>query len=58
MPVLICFQYQSRLKTIAKGFGVYVTTQLLFGLLAAILVILLVVFDPEVYEMVKPSNNR
>lgn len=52
------FQYQSRLKTIAKGFGVYITTQLLFALITMIVVILLIVFDPDVYEMVKPSNNR
>jgi len=52
------FQYQSRLKTLAKGFGVYLTTQLLFALVAAILVILMIVFDTDVYEMAKPSNNR
>jgi hypothetical protein len=52
------FQYQSRFKTIAKGFGVYIATQLLFALITMIVVILLIVFDPDVYEMVKPSNNR
>lgn len=52
------FKYQSRLKTLAKGFGVYLTTQLLFGLLAMIMVILLIVLDPQVYEMMRPSNNQ
>jgi len=52
------FQYQSRLKAISKGFGVYITTQLLFTFFVAIIVILLIVFNPEVNEMVRPSNNR
>ncbi|MEQ1584801.1 MAG: DUF3667 domain-containing protein [Cyclobacteriaceae bacterium] len=52
------FQNQSRLRAMAKGFGVYISTQLLFGLLVAVLVILLVVFNSEVFEMLKPSNNR
>jgi hypothetical protein len=51
------FQYQSRLKAILKGFGVYITTQLLFTFFVAIIVILLIVFNPEVNEMVRPSNN-
>lgn len=52
------FQHQPRLKAMAKGFGVYLSTQLLFGLLVALVVILLVVFNSEVFEMLKPSNNR
>jgi len=52
------FQYQSRIRAMAKGFGVYIATQLLFGLLVALFVILLVVFDAEIFEMLKPSNNR
>lgn len=52
------FQDQSRLKALAKGLGVYLTTQFLFGLLMAMIVILLVLISPEVFEMLKPSNNR
>lgn len=52
------FQNQSRIKTLAKGFGVYISTQVLFGLLIALVVILLIVFNAEVFEMLKPSNNR
>ena len=52
------FQYQSRIKAFAKGFGVYITTQLLFGLLVAIIVFILLLFNQEAFEMIKPSNNR
>jgi hypothetical protein len=52
------FQNQTRLKAMAKGFGVYISTQVLFGLLVALVVILLIVFNSEVFEMLKPSNNR
>ncbi len=52
------FQYQSRIKAFAKGFGVYIATQLIFVLLVAILVVILLLFNQEAFEMVKPSNNR
>lgn len=52
------FQDQSRFRAMAKGFGIYISTQLLFGLLVALVVILLVMLDSEVFEMLKPSNNR
>lgn len=52
------FQYQSRIRAMVKGFGVYMAAQLFFGLLVALFVILLVVFDAEIFEMLKPSNNR
>jgi hypothetical protein len=52
------FQDQSRLKAFAKGLGVYLTTQFLFGLLVAMIVILLILINPDVFEMLKPSNNK
>lgn len=52
------FRYQSKVKSFFKGFGVYLTTQLLFGLIVAIVVFILILLDPEVFEMLRPSNNR
>jgi hypothetical protein len=52
------FQYQSRVKTFFKGLGVYITTQLLFGLIIAIGVLVVILLNPDVSEMLKPSNNR
>ncbi len=52
------FQNQSRLRAMAKGFGIYISTQLLFGLLVAVIVIFIILFNPEVYEMIKPGSNR
>jgi hypothetical protein len=52
------FQYHSKLISMAKGFGVYLSTQLLFGLLVALIVFFIIVSNQEVYEMIKPSNNK
>jgi hypothetical protein len=52
------FQYQSKVKAFFKGLGVYLTTQILFGLIIAIVVFLMILLNPEVFEMLKPSNNR
>jgi hypothetical protein len=51
------FRYQSKIKSFFKGVGIYLTTQLLFGLLVAIIVILVILLNPEAFEMLKPSNN-
>lgn len=51
--------YQSRLKAFLKGFGVYVTGQLLFvvtlTVIAIILLLLIMVFSPETLESVRPQ---
>ena len=52
------FQNQSKVKAFAKGFGVYVAGQLLFGLIVTIVAIIVVATNPEFYDLVKPSNNR
>jgi hypothetical protein len=52
------FRYQSKVKSFFKGVGVYIATQLLFALLVAIVVIVVILLNPEVFEMIRPSNNR
>jgi hypothetical protein len=52
------FRYQSKVKSFFKGVGVYIATQLLFGLLVAIVVIVVILLNPEVFEMLRPSNNQ
>jgi hypothetical protein len=52
------FQYQSKAKAFFKGLGLYLTTQVLFGLITAIVVIVVILLNPEVFEMLRPSNNR
>ncbi|MBY0433155.1 MAG: DUF3667 domain-containing protein, partial [Cyclobacteriaceae bacterium] len=62
--VYICFGYstifsnEGKLKAAAKGFGVYIVSQLLFSLLVAILVGLMLWLNPEFFELMRPSNNR
>ena len=51
------FQYQSKLKAFFKGLGVYIGTQFMFGILVAIVVVMLIVMNPSVFEMLRPSNN-
>jgi hypothetical protein len=52
------FKYQSKVKSFFKGLGVYLTTQLLYILIVAIIVLVVIFLNPEVFEMLKPSNNR
>lgn len=50
--------YQPKWLAFLKGLGVYVISQLLFALLVAVVVFLVVAFNQEAFEMLKPSNNR
>lgn len=52
------FRYQSRIKAFFKGLAIYLTTQVLFGIIVAIVVIFMILLNPDVLEMLKPSNNR
>lgn len=52
------FAEQGKIKSFLKGFGVYVVTQMIVAVLAMIVVSLLIVLNPEIFEMLKPSNNR
>jgi hypothetical protein len=52
------YSNQKKIKAFLKGLGVYVSAQLLFGLIAIVLVVILLSTNNEFYEMIKPSNNR
>ncbi|MCW5910648.1 MAG: DUF3667 domain-containing protein [Cyclobacteriaceae bacterium] len=52
------FRYQSRIKSFFKGLGVYFMAQLLIGLLTTIITIIVLIANPEVFEMFKPPGNR
>lgn len=52
------FHYQSKVKGFLKGLGVYLFSQFLFVIIIIIVVFGVVMLNPDVYEMVKPSNNR
>ena len=51
------FNYQSKLKAFLKGLGVYMLAQIIFSLIAVIIVVIMILIDPDVYQMLKPSNN-
>ena len=52
------FNYQSRTKAFIKGVGVYILSQLLFIVIAIAAVSILISTNAEIYEMLKPSNNK
>ncbi len=52
------FTYQSKVKAFFKGLGIYLMAQITLTIITMIVVILLIIFDPDVYELLKPSNNR
>lgn len=51
------FVYQSKIKAFLKGIGVYFTAQLLVILMAFIVLTLLIILDPTIFDMLKPSTN-
>lgn len=52
------FKGQGKVKAFFKGLGVYITTQFIFMLVVGVIMIVIIFTDPEIFEMVKPSNNR
>ncbi len=52
------FRYQPKWKAFFKGLGVYLTTQLIFVAIVAIVVFLVVLLNKDALELLKPSNNR
>lgn len=52
------YTYQGKVKAFFKGFGVYLTSMILFSLLVVVVVVLVLLFNHDAYEMMKPSNNR
>ncbi|MBI3220775.1 MAG: DUF3667 domain-containing protein [Bacteroidetes bacterium] len=51
------FSHQSKVVSFLKGIGVYVTGQLIFGIMVAIIVVVLMIINPEIFELLKPSSN-
>lgn len=52
------FSHNSKVKAFIKGMGVYLLAQLIFAVMVAAYVFFLLVTNPEIREMIKPSNNR
>jgi hypothetical protein len=52
------FKEQGRGKAFFKGFGLYITTQLIFVLVVVVTMVVIIFTNPEVLEMIRPSNNR
>ncbi len=52
------FTYQSKVKAFFKGIGVYITAQLILMIVFIIVLIILMITNPSILEMFKPSNNK
>jgi hypothetical protein len=52
------FKEQGVWKAFFKGLGLFITTQLIFTVVVAIVMVVVMFTDPEVFEMMRPSNNR
>ncbi|NOT76725.1 MAG: DUF3667 domain-containing protein [Cyclobacteriaceae bacterium] len=52
------FTHQSKVKAFLKGFGVYAVSMIFFTIIVAIVTIIIVINNKEVYDLVKPSNNK
>lgn len=52
------FKGQGIWKAFFKGLGLFITTQLIFTLLVAVVMVVFIFTNPEVLEMIRPSNNR
>jgi Protein of unknown function (DUF3667) len=49
---------QSKIKVFLKGLGVLVIGQLLLSLLALTILFIVIKVNPDLYEMIRPKNNR
>lgn len=61
--VFISFSYanffkEQGWKAFFKGFVLFITTQLIFTIVVALIAVVVIFTDPEVFEMIRPSNNR
>ncbi len=52
------FTDQSKWKVFLKGLGVFVVGQLLMSILVVIIGFIALKINPELYELIKPSNNK
>lgn len=55
------FSYQSKIKVFLKGFGIYLVTQVLYSFLIIVVMgigtVIALMSNPELLQMIKPSNN-
>ncbi len=51
------FTYQNKFKAFLKGLGIYIVAQITFTFIGIIVGIILVLLNPELFEMIRPSNN-
>ena len=50
--------YQPKWKSILKGLGIFYISLTIFILIVMIVLSLLVKFNPDIYNLLKPSNNK
>jgi hypothetical protein len=51
------FTYQNKFKAFLKGLGIYFAAQVVVIIIGIIAVVVLIVLNPDIFEMLKPSNN-
>lgn len=51
------FTYQSKVKAFLKGLGIYVIAQITFTIIGVIVGVIVVILNPDLLEMLRPSNN-
>ncbi|MBX2894573.1 MAG: DUF3667 domain-containing protein [Cyclobacteriaceae bacterium] len=51
------FTYQNRIKAFLKGLGIYILAQITFTIIGIIVGVIVVLLNPELFEMIRPSNN-
>lgn len=51
------FTYQNKVKAFLKGLGIYIIAQITFTIIGIIVGIIVVLLNPELFEMIRPSNN-
>lgn len=51
------FTYQNKFKAFLKGLGIYIIAQITFTIIGIIVGIIVVLLNPELIEMIRPSNN-
>lgn len=50
--------YQPKWKSLLKGFGVFIASEMLLVLVAILVMFALILIDRDIFEMIRPSNNR
>jgi hypothetical protein len=50
--------YQPKWKSFLKALGIYFLSLVLFGILLSIILFLVLYFNPDFLELIRPSNNR